>query len=187
MPPPRMTCSAPTRVACRHGRMNGWMDGWMPTPQTGHDARSHPNSSPRSDLNGYHASECEGTAARLPPSDAHSKSRHTSAREARRSTTMRTGGAREGRAHLLGLVEEGLDDGDLGGHLAAAHDGCEGLLGVRHCAVQVVKLLLQKEAGHGGGQELSDSLCGCVCAVSSACTTSPCQPQGTVASHTLKL
>lgn len=52
------------------------------------------------------------------------------------------------------LVEEGLNDGDLGGDLGAADDGREGALGLGHGALEVVELLLEEEAGHGGLQVL---------------------------------
>mmetsp|Transcript_2844 Transcript_2844/g.6236 ORF Transcript_2844/g.6236 Transcript_2844/m.6236 type:complete len:286 (+) Transcript_2844:1154-2011(+) len=68
---------------------------------------------------------------------------------------------------LVSLVEQGLNDSDLGGHLGATHNGHEGLLGVLDSTVQVVQLLLQQEAGHSRLQELGHTLSGGVGAVSS--------------------
>mmetsp|Transcript_11079 Transcript_11079/g.26960 ORF Transcript_11079/g.26960 Transcript_11079/m.26960 type:complete len:493 (+) Transcript_11079:174-1652(+) len=68
----------------------------------------------------------------------------------------------------VGLGEQGLDDADLGGDLGAAHDGAERAVGVGHGAVQVVQLLLEEEAGDGGGEELGDALGGGVRAVGGA-------------------
>ena len=80
-------------------------------------------------------------------------------------------GLKEGEDHaaaqdeLVHLGKHGLDDGDLGRDLGAAHDGGKGPLGNVHGALQVVELLLQQEAGHGGRQEGGDASGGPVRAV----------------------
>jgi len=51
---------------------------------------------------------------------------------------------------LVDLVEEGLDDGDLGGDLGAADDGAEGALGGGDGAVEVVQLLELRVGGCDG-------------------------------------
>lgn len=54
---------------------------------------------------------------------------------------------------------------DLGGNLGATDDGGEGPLGLLDGACEVVELLLEEEAGHGGGEELGHTLGGAVGAV----------------------
>jgi hypothetical protein len=41
----------------------------------------------------------------------------------------------------IDLVEQGLNDCDLAGHLAATNNGAEGALGLGHSTIKVVKLL----------------------------------------------
>lgn len=69
---------------------------------------------------------------------------------------------------LVALAHEGLNDTNLRGHLGATDDGSEGALGVGDSAVKVVELLLKKEAGHGGLEELGHTSGGGVGAVGSA-------------------
>ena len=59
---------------------------------------------------------------------------------------------------LVDLVDERLDDADLGRDLGPADDGREGPLGVGDGAVEVVELLLHAEAGDRRGEVLGHAL-----------------------------
>lgn len=69
-------------------------------------------------------------------------------------THLQAAGLVEGEHHAatndehVHLVQQRLNHGDLGGHLAATHNGSEGLLGLGHSAIEVVQLLCV-----GGGVE----------------------------------
>ena len=49
---------------------------------------------------------------------------------------------------LVHLLNERLNDANLGGHLGSTHNSHEGSLGLLNCSVEVVQLLLQQEACH---------------------------------------
>eukprot|EP00899_Mesostigma_viride_P028401 jgi/Mesvir1/8746/Mv26114-RA.1 len=69
---------------------------------------------------------------------------------------------------LVALLQQGLDHADLGGHLGASDDGAEGARGVSDGAIEVIQLLLQQVAGHGGLEELGHTGSGGVGAVGRA-------------------
>lgn len=70
--------------------------------------------------------------------------------------------------NLVCLLQERLDDADLGGNLGASHNGHKGPLGLLDCAIKVVQLLLQQKPSNAGAEELCDALCGGVRSVSCA-------------------
>ncbi|KAL7551129.1 hypothetical protein ACHAWF_014328 [Thalassiosira exigua] len=69
---------------------------------------------------------------------------------------------------LVALVEEGIEDGDLGGDLGSTDDGGHGLLSRGDGAVEVLELLGEEESRHGGLEELGHALGGGVRAVGRA-------------------
>merc|ERR1719261_1426933 len=80
-------------------------------------------------------------------------------------------GLEEGEGHaaadddLVALLDERLEDRDLRGHLGAADDGGEGADGLVDGAGEVLELLREEVAGHGGREVLRDALGGGVRAV----------------------
>jgi hypothetical protein len=69
---------------------------------------------------------------------------------------------------LVGSLEEGLDDRDLGGDLGASDDSNKRLLGGLDGTLEVVELLLEEEARDRGLEEVGNTLSGGVGAVGSA-------------------
>ena len=92
----------------------------------------------------------------------------------KRSTNFKTLGLEEGENHtstnddLVALVEESVQDSDLGGNLGSTNNGGHGLLSVGDGTVKVFKFLGKQESRDRGLEELGHTFGGGVGTVSSS-------------------
>ena len=61
---------------------------------------------------------------------------------------------------LVCLLQQRLNDSNLGRHLGASHNGHKWPLGLLDSAIKVVQLLLQQKTSHAGAEELCDAFSG---------------------------